>query len=999
MSLGKKIITYIKLLLCLLIYQANAHIKDEGLPLEYMHLNFTTKDGLPSNETYCIFQDSKGYIWIGTDRGLVKYDGYEFKSFTTFDGLLSNVILAITEDEIGNIWYSTLNAKIGYINSLNEFGTFQYQSKIDSVLFTENKVNYHFNKLTIDSNHTFYLSLSEMGYCNIDQKGEIEYSIEGGISSNSIHITNKPKYNVFKYKSIIKDKEHRYLYLNNKLIGKSNLRDINFDYRPFLLRKLDTLYLYEGSFFTKISIEGKIYDKYLLDKKTLVYQIGHQYLYNVLDPENNNLQGDLFLSNSPEAINSQQKILKGVYVSYVFVDNNEGIWISTLRNGIYYFPSLEHMISSPTSINGIIPVKGNKLFINSLRYDAYQYEGIDKKLVNREILQLSEIDFDKLYSRSINSNYYVEIGGVIRERYGRKDREINVLGVQKDTNGTYYYWMPNYSFELTKDSVNIKWSPELNLNRLQSFFFKNENLKFYGSHKGFFKEEHDTITQLKLDFCEDCRISNIVYIKEINKFLLAVLGEGIVILDDEYNILQRITTNEGLASNTINHIFIDQSLTVWIGTNNGINTLTVGDSTYNVKSIFGSALVLPSPNIHQIYKEDSTLFVGTDYGLAIVNLNNWRKDSTESMIIQVEQIKVSDDILPKSKSFELEYDQNDIEISYLGIAYNQHGKLNYRYRLLGLSKDWINTAERKAAFLQLRPGSYSFELQVKNEYGDWIKHNETYTFTIDKPYWEAWWFRLLILTILVIIIFYYISNLKQQQQFLIQEKNLLEDKQKLSDELNESQQKALSSQLNPHFVFNSLNSIQNFILTKRTELSSDYLSMFSKLMRFVFENSKKLYVPLSDEIEALNLYLELEQVRHNHKFEFSIEYNNINTNKINIPALLIQPMIENAIWHGLLHKEENDRLLVITFSIDNTHLYITVIDNGVGRQFSNSNPKSKFIKKQKSSGVELTKQRLRLLSESTGLKTKFKIIDLLDDKGKANGTQVLISIPLNLESD
>ena len=310
---------------------------------------------------------------------------------------------------------------------------------------------------------------------------------------------------------------------------------------------------------------------------------------------------------------------------------------------------------------------------------------------------------------------------------------------------------------------------------------------------------------------------------------------------------------------------------------------------------------------------------------------------------------------------------------------------------MGLSDDWIYTQERKATYLKLPSGKYNFEVEVRNEFGNWIRANNQLGFNIDKPYWKKWWFILggilVGLSIIGGVVYYYISNLKKEKTFV-------ENQQILSEELNESRQKALSAQLNPHFVFNSLNSIQNFILTKRTELSSDYLSMFSKLMRFVFENSKNLYVPLNDEIEALKLYLELEQVRHNHRFSYRIDFGDIDTKKIFMPSLLVQPIIENAIWHGLLHKEEDDRLLEVNFTADHDHLYIDVKDNGVGR--GKSKPRPKFIKKQKSSGVELTKQRLTLLSQSTGLTTSFNVVDLLDDQKQSKGTLVKISIPINL---
>ncbi len=470
-------------------------------------------------------------------------------------------------------------------------------------------------------------------------------------------------------------------------------------------------------------------------------------------------------------------------------------------------------------------------------------------------------------------------------------------------------------------------------------------------------------------------------------------GEGIYILDSVYNgDRQQITTSDGLTSNFINQIYEDESGVLWLVTNNGINETLLTVNGLSIKNRFQSTKLLNSPNVLQIFKKDSVLYIGTDAGLNVLNLKYIENHDQSNMPLFIDSIKIEGyDSLSDYR--DLEYNQNNITFYFTALSYSQYGDINYRYRLIGLFDNWIYTKERKVVFMSLEQGEYQFELESQNEYGDWVKLNNSYYFTINKPYWNTWWFIGGIASIILFVIsgalFYYISNLKKEKLFL-------EDKQKLSEELNESQQKALSSQLNPHFVFNSLNSIQNFILTKRTELSSDYLSMFSKLMRFIFENSKKLYVPLQDEIEAIQLYLELEQVRHNHSFKYIVQTSEIEMGTIFMPSLLVQPIIENAIWHGLLHKKSEDRLLEIKFYVDEINLHVDIKDNGVGRGFSK--PRPKFIKKQRSSGVQLTKQRLELLSQSSNLDTNFKIIDLSDETGKPCGTCVTISIPLTLNS-
>lgn len=968
----------------------------DSLSLNYPYINYTTKDGLPSNETYCILQDSKGYIWIGTDRGLVKYDGYEFKTYTTLDGLRNNGIVALFEDKVGKIWYSTLNATIGYIDSkLNVFGEYKYQSKVDSILVEKGRSEIHFNEIILDDTNNMYLLHSKIGIIEIDDNGSLEYTLD---ETNDLDIEIykiEDEYKVFRNR-YTGDKNVNYnLFLENQLIFSSNIEGYLKVSDPQIVYQNDTLYVYDKQFFIKLSPEGEVYESKSFNSNINLNKVGDVFLYNILNNEIAGIEGEVYVSKSPLIDSPKRKMLDGIYISNVFEDSNNGIWISTLKNGVYYYPSLKHLTSNKTSINGILPVDSGNVIINSKRFTNHLYNPTDNSIESAPPIHVKHINFNKIFNKHLIFNDLVKVQGleIVKNMNPHKTRSFSVSGVQAIDDSSYHYWQAQVIYKKKNNEVKYKWMPDYDMKRLESYYYINDSLSLFGSQSGLYINTRDTvlINTINRSFSSDPRVENLIYLKESLGIVCSVLGEGIYILDKSYNVLHHITIDHGLVSNTINQLYVDQDSIIWVGTNNGINTLEINENSYVLKKILGSSLILTSPNITQLYKEDSLLYVGTDQGLAIINIKEI--SVVKELPLRITDVKISDQYYDRININQLEYDQNDFEIQYIGLSYNRYGRLNYRYRLLGLSKDWIYTKERKAIFLQLQPKQYVFELEVQNEYGDWVAIDTSLKFTINKPYWRTWWFIgiVILLGILIIggILYYYITNLNKEKIFI-------EDKQRLSEELNETQQKALSSQLNPHFVFNSLNSIQNFILTKRTELSSDYLSMFSKLMRFVFENSKKLYVPLQDEIEAIHLYLELEQVRHNHSFNFIVRTSEIEMDTIFIPSLLIQPIIENAIWHGLLHKKSEDRLLEIKFYVDDMSLHIDVKDNGVGRGFSK--PRPKFIKKQRSSGVQLTKQRLELLSQSSNLDTNFKIIDLSDKIGRPCGTCVTISIPLTLNS-
>lgn len=241
----------------------------------------------------------------------------------------------------------------------------------------------------------------------------------------------------------------------------------------------------------------------------------------------------------------------------------------------------------------------------------------------------------------------------------------------------------------------------------------------------------------------------------------------------------------------------------------------------------------------------------------------------------------------------------------------------------------------------------------------------------------------------IFLIYRNFSNKKQQLQ--------LEEQKKIADynqQLAELEIKSLRSQMNPHFLFNSLNSIRNFIIKNEPQLASNYLATFSTLMRKILDSSQQNKIELQEEVEMLKLYIDLELMRFSNKFNYSITIDeNLKEQDIEIPSMITQPFVENAIWHGLLSKENNAQLTINFKEIKNNEFEILceIIDNGVGRIESNKN-NNKF-KKHKSKGIEITKERLKKLSKIT-LSEPITIIDLYDSQQNPSGTKVIIHLPI-----
>ena len=959
--------------------QVNLKLNESPIAQKYLFENFTTKDGLPSNETFCVFQDSRDYIWIGTDRGLVMYNGYEFKTYTTLDGLQDNVILALNEDSNGNLWYSGLNNNaVGYIDSKMLFHKYAHQKKL--IEYTKKIINrnIHFNTLEFDSTNIIF-SNSRYGLLELNDEGDVIRELS---NSDDIFETHILDYKNFSRVVLLRNQiDHKILSnkiidSNKRVLGTYLRQNVN-EIFPSIVQNDSSKTIYD--WYRKISISEDSIQVHNVNELIYSIQLSKDLiLYSV--SKSNDKECKVFLSKSINFEDDKNLILDGPRITNAILDKDNGLWLTSTRHGVYYFPSLNSMVTSNNEpIESIIPLDSGLIY-GTLNTQYY----LDKH--RSEIYQLKEEpDILDLFQSTTNIN----IQNFIAFKESSNSRRAK--GYYKVSDSLMYLINGVYLEKVERIDDEIRIETVLtNDSHILDIYCFNEDSCLLATHNGIYHYDKNGLE--KTWYSPDKRTGNINTVKNDSIILFTVLGEGLHIVKNGQKL--SFSEEDGLNSNTINQVFVDVNNTIWISTNKGINSLQIENGEFIINKVLGQSRILKSPNIIQLYVEDSLLYIGTDKGINVLDLKSEKKDKVYELPIKITQLSVNNEDHNISEMDTFNYDQNNIVFSFIAISPKKFSKINYKYRLRGLSDEWIETTERKATFFKIEPGSYEFDLQAEDEFGNWIKAESIPKIYIDKPYWKKWWFIagtiLCGIVILGGILYYYILNLKKEKLFV-------ENEQHLSEELNESRQKALSAQLNPHFVFNSLNSIQNFILTKRTELSSDYLSMFSKLMRFVFENSKKLYVPLQDEIEAIRLYLELEQVRHNHTFKYIVQTPEIELNSIFIPSLLVQPIIENAIWHGLLHKKSKDRLLEISFYVNDKSLHIDVKDNGVGR--GNSKPRLKIIDKQKSSGVELTKQRLRLLSESTGLKTNFDIIDLFNENNQPNGTCVKISIPLHLSNN
>ncbi len=335
--------------------------------------------------------------------------------------------------------------------------------------------------------------------------------------------------------------------------------------------------------------------------------------------------------------------------------------------------------------------------------------------------------------------------------------------------------------------------------------------------------------------------------------------------------------------------------------------------------------------------------------------------------------------------------QNNLSFSFSAQEYFFPERIEYAYQLKGIDNDWYytNSINPKINYTSLPPGNYKFRLKAQIQGGNWTGSPVEYSIIIRPAFWQTNWFKLLVLGFLIFVVFIafrlrinFIK--KREQQKIVHEKELLE-----------LEARALRAQMNPHFIFNSLNSIKSLINKNDNEKAAEYLITFSKLIRTLFQNSDKREISLYEELETCKLYTQLEKMRFGEKVSFNFRIDeSIDLKNIKVPALILQPFIENSIWHGLVPKESGGNVTVEVKRV-NENIECRIDDDGIGRRLSKLY-QSQYEITHQSKGIYLTGSRLELDKRLNNRNDSIQIIDKSDSEGQSLGTVIVLTFNDNI---
>jgi len=1000
----------------------------------YNFKNYSAEQGLPFVQVYAIFQDSKGNLWTGGYGGLSKFDGKTFTNYSPKNGLANHWVTSIAEDARGNIWVGTISGISKYGGKT--FSTFTKQHGLSGD---------YINSLTTDKNGNLWIATNE-GITIFDGKNFTTLTKKNGLPSNNILL-------------IYADKNGN-LWMNtdsgvSKIIfEKKTPQDKSYDNYKVVNGIFDLPSGKAGSLITSITEDGSgniwfgtnsgvlRYDGVKLEKYSVKEGLSDNAIQSLIKDEHSN---DIWVGTQ-KGLNKISSLKDGVTISSfrvsdvengnkvgkLFVDEEGNLWLGT-SNGLYRFrdPAFSTYSDKDGLINPFIfPIfrdRNKNLWTGTYENGFFKFNGKEFKNFSEKdgligtFMCAGMEDKDGNIWMGTNKGVSIYNGKEFKNLHGRKNglHGDSVTSIIQDRKGRIWLggnkggtiWNGNKfkAFDLESDAQNF------------DIWFEFEDSKgniWFGTYLGGLfrynpKNDFGSTEKAIEDVSKKLNLKSKTYLaieedKEGNMYLGSF--DGVYIYNQSSGKVSQISEKDGLSSDLIYVMKFDSTYeNLYIGTNQGVNKFDAKEYKKTGKIIleqFGQEEGFSSleTNSNGIWRDDDgTIWFGSVNGLIHFNPYTLHHNHIESKTT-IKNIRIFYNDTALENNSKLPYYLNNISFEFVGICLTNPEKVKYKFKLEGFDKTWSpETKETFARYSNLPAGKYIFKVVSCNNEGLWNKEPATFSFSVHPPFWKTWWFWLSVAVAVVIILFtairYRIETIKR-----IEAEKLSREVQLANNEL-----KALRAQMDPHFIFNSLSSIQSFIMSKDEESALRYLNKFAKLMRMILSNSEKSSVTIREEIDSLKLYLELESLRWENKFEYVIDIDSkVETDFQEIPSMLIQPYVENAIIHGVIPKEGENGKIEINIAQTETHIICTITDNGIGRKKSFEIKSKSVHSPHESMGMKITSERLEVLNKihprlssakkkDGGLDSNLSvnIIDMEDEKGDALGTKVEIFIPIN----
>lgn len=944
----------------------------------YAFISYSTSEGLPQSQVNTIVQDDDGYLWLGTLGGLAKFDGKKFNSFGKSDGLLNNRIthVEIIEEQL----YVGHDKGVSYQCAIDSFCPINFPKDVTSRDVTGIQLH----------NGEIYVATNGSGLFLLNKQ------------SNSLrYVEDSPN----RIRSLVNYSNSLYLATRNGVIKFddqfSPVEAIpDGSYSSIVVQRDNLVFTSYDGVLMQYSLKSGEVKKILEEVDTPFRNVtidshGHYWL--------NSKYGVVQFKKDKTLKFTEQTGLPINDVNIVFEDREKNIWFGTGGKGLLKFTGdvfthFNEKSNLPSDlVISLLKDKNNKLWLSTLdkgictidqdgnvSEESYVPSIVWNMEQTNDLILFGSNFGLHVYDYTNWSSYY--------EEQGLPSNRIKGLKIQKNGNviigtseGTVLFDVKKMKFDSISNGVE-------SLNNVRDFIEVEDTLIF-AAQNGTYKVYNN---QLKLLQTFDAGI-NCIEMDNDNSIWIGT-ENGLYI--DNNGELSNYVLEENGGADYIN--FIRKVDTVmFIGTNNGLYEISFDKQHWKHYDI-NAGLVDLETNLNSSYLDkNNNLWFGTAAGLMKMNLTQRNSlffdipPKIQLTDIEINFNQLSDEKINsinenKNDEFLIEYKNNNIAFDFDGIYLSNPNGLTYSYFLEGFSDNWSPPSSNpRVSFTNLSPGEYKLIFKASTSQGI---DSQTYrlSFEILPPFYRTWWFYLICFVFLTLIVVF-LDRIRVQR---LDRKNY-RLKLEFQNKLTRLEQQSLNASMNRHFIFNALNSIQYYINSSDKKSANKYLSRFAKLIRKNLDSSHQEngMVPLNDELERLELYLELETMRFNEKFVYSLEIGeHVEVEMLKVPAMFLQPFVENSIIHGILPLKDRKGEIKITITDHLDHIRIEIRDNGVGIENSVKS-KKEVSGDHESQGMLITKGRIELLQKISARSIEMiGPVQINENDSLINGTLVTFKI-------
>lgn len=941
---------------------------------------YKVDDGLPSEQVYRAFQDQQGFMWFCTDRGLSQFDGSNFSTFSVEQGLPDNVVLEVKQANDGAFYCMTLSGKFFILDSGKvKDAPLHNQLSLSSVgngimAYSTHPVNPIIYSITDGINSYQYVNGKVVAQpFDFDQNSQIYFNKNLGIWAFNQ-----------KYRG---DNSYYYKENDDAIQIGVNLDEIDWQRVKTGLNIPKCHWLNTGNSGYLVAIENGLYR---VDSNS-IWQV-HRFEHTILCLEqdmNNQDQYYVGLKNgglthfslSNRGINVLENVLTDCFISDVFHDRSGGIWVTSLFNGIFYYPhfvGLKTLAVWPNEVITCIDVYDNQIFTgsntgnfrvfeNGTWKDIYKgFEPVSSITKVQNSLLVSFTNYSVFFNLQNNEERIHSVGRISYLGLPHTDvigsniisaghRLVALLSAEGTVlDKKLLVKSMNPPSRRTNDVICLNNKAVLaTINGLRIFGLSNhaDSLIYIGS----------TLVGKNVKAISAYKSQSII---------AGTAENGIYIYRDGQT--KELTYGGNRIYATPNCMALINDSMLALGVNHGIMLLELNnDEIVNIHTI-NKNIGLQSNKTYSLHRYTDGTFLSSS-GIGLERLNPEEILSAIDAPVVLKSVTI-DGIQNKKKRIELKNSFSELRLEYAALDFSKGSFIGYKYRVNKKTANWIYTSSNSISLTSLAPGEYKVEITTA------IKNNNAQgsiiiPIFVKAPFYKTQWFWL-ISTLCLIAIVLLFSKARIKRIRTIQKLFKLE-------------YRALGSQMNPHFLFNALSSIQGFIVNGEKKRANEFIVQFASLIRTNLNLSEINEISVSQELDMLQNYLALEKMRFSDHFDFSIDVGNLSKEDLKdlkVPRMLLQPIVENAILHGVRHLKKKGQI-DIKFSKDD-RLRVEIRDNGIGR-IASEKINSEMRRKPKSMATKNIEKRIQLMKEIKRQKVEMETLDLYDSDGLACGTKVI----------